>query len=288
MMIELKNAVFNVTIDPLGAELKKLTNHLEGREYLYESNPFWWNGSAPILFPIIGGLSGGVYSYKGKQYGLPSHGFARKSTFDVSQQQCDYAVFSLHADASTRAVYPFDFELSISFRLENSRLSVQYDVENKGTDTMYFSIGSHPAFSIPFAGGSLEEYFIEFEQPEKDRRYFFVDGCLDIATEGIFNNSKHIFLTPHLFDRGPIILRDVLSRSIMIRRSRSPHTIRIDYDSPHVAIWSKPNRAPFVCIEPWWGYPDPIDFSESLEKKPGILPLAPHEVFTTRYTIVMS
>ncbi len=287
-MVELKNAVLKAVIDPMGSELKKLTNHLTGVEYLFNADPYWWNGSAPVLFPIIGGLANGVYSFSGKQYALPSHGFARKSGFTVTKCQPDRAVFELRSTAQTKGDYPFDFRLEVSFWLDTSRLTVQYDVTNVGTETMYFSIGSHPAFSTAFAGGSLEEYFIEFEQPEKDRRCFFVDGCLDSTTEAIFDNSRHIFLSSHLFDRGPIILKDVVSRTITIRRSRSTHSVRVEFDAPHVAIWSKPNRAPFVCIEPWWGIPDPIGFSASLEQKPGILPLAANNVFSTRYSIVLS
>ena len=284
-MVELKNAVLKAEIDPDGAELKRLTNHLAGVEYLFNADPYWWNGCAPILFPIIGGLANGTYSFNGKEYALASHGFARKSRFTVTEQRPDGAVLELHATTETKCVFPFDFRLQVSFRLDRSRLTVQYDVFNVGTETMYFSIGSHPAFSIAFAGGSLEEYFIEFEQQEKDRRFFFVDGCLDTDTEPVFDNSRQIFLSAHLFDRGPVILKDVVSRAIVIRRSRSARSIRVKFDAPHVAIWSKPKRAPFVCIEPWWGLPDPIGFFKSLEQKPGILPLAVNNVFSTRYSI---
>jgi galactose mutarotase-like enzyme len=285
MIIQLENATYSVSIDSLGAELKSFDNRLDNTKYLFNGDPVWWNGTAPVLFPIIGGLSGGSYNFGGKSYQLGSHGFARKSEFSVREKTRDKAVFELRSDMKTYEQYPFNFILTITFNLEYAGISVRYEVKNTDKNTLYFSIGSHPAFNVPFAGGSLENYFIEFEQPETDSRFFFIDGCVSLEAEPVFSNSRHLFLTPYIFDRGPIILKNVASRVVGIRKSRSPHTIRMTFDAPNIAIWSKPNRAPFVCIEPWWGIPDPVGFSDSFDKKPGIIPLAPQEVFTTRYAL---
>ena len=285
MIVELENALYSASIDSMGAELKRLDNRIDGTKYMFNGDPFWWNGSAPVLFPIVGGLSGGSYTFEGETYQLGSHGFARKSEFVVVEKSADRAVFMLHANDKTRVQYPFNFRLTVLFNLEMTGITVTYQVENFGTNTMYFSIGSHPAFNLPFVGGSLEHYYIEFEQPEANSRYFFVDGCISAVTEPVFNNSKHIFLNSTLFDRGPLILKDVASRSVSIRKTRSFRAIRVSFDAPNVAVWSKPNRAPFICIEPWWGTPDPIGFSETFDKKPGIRSLSPREVLTTRYAV---
>lgn len=285
MIIQLENATYSVSIDTLGAELKSFDNRLDKTKYLFNGDPVWWNGTAPVLFPIIGGLNGGSYRHDGKSYQLGSHGFARKSEFSVLERTTDKAVVQLRSDSKTLEQYPFNFSLTITFSLEYAGMSVRYAVRNIDKSTLYFSIGSHPAFNVPFAGGSMENYFVEFDQPEVDSRFFFLDGCVSLEAEPVFNNSRQLFLTPNTFDRGPIILKNVASRMVSIRKSRSPHAIKLSFDAPNVAIWSKPNRAPFVCIEPWWGIPDPVGFSESFDKKPGILPLAPQEVFTTRYIL---
>jgi galactose mutarotase-like enzyme len=76
-MITLNNGLWGARIAGMGAEMKSLMDLSSGQEYVWNGDPAWWNGSAPILFPVIGGLKAGEYSYEGKSYTLPSHGFAR-------------------------------------------------------------------------------------------------------------------------------------------------------------------------------------------------------------------
>ena len=118
MIIQLENATYSVSIDSLGAELKSFDNRLDNTKYLFNGDPVWWNGTAPVLFPIIGGLSGGSYSFGGKSYQLGSHGFARKSEFSVRERTTDKAVFELRSDGKTYEQFPFNFILTITFILE--------------------------------------------------------------------------------------------------------------------------------------------------------------------------
>ena len=72
-MITIRNGIWGARISETGAELKSLVALSSGQEYIWSGDPAWWNGSAPVLFPVIGGLKGGEYSYQGKTYTLPSH-----------------------------------------------------------------------------------------------------------------------------------------------------------------------------------------------------------------------
>ncbi len=285
MIIALHSPRYSASIDTMGAELKRFDDTIDGVSYLFDGDPRWWAGTAPVLFPIIGGLASGTYTHEGIAYPLGSHGFARKSEFAVIGYDTTHAVLALRANEETKQVYPFDFLLTVTFALDYAGLSVQYDVQNLGSSPMYFSIGSHPAFAVPFSGGFLEHHFLEFEYPERDERWFFADGCLLEQSEMAFDAGRIINLRPDLFDRGPLIFRDVVSRAISLRRSRSIDAITVRFDAPNVAIWSKPGRAPFVCIEPWWGIPDPVGFSATISEKPGIIPLAGQGTFTTGYSM---
>jgi galactose mutarotase-like enzyme len=86
-MITLNNGLWGARIAEIGAEMKSLMDLSSGQEYVWNGDPAWWNGSAPILFPVIGGLKAGEYSYEGKSYTLPSHGFARGSEFAVTRTE---------------------------------------------------------------------------------------------------------------------------------------------------------------------------------------------------------
>ncbi|MDX9914511.1 MAG: aldose 1-epimerase family protein [Sphaerochaeta sp.] len=285
MIISLASARYAVAIDTMGAELKRFADTIDSVSYLFNGDPQWWAGTAPVLFPIIGGLASGSFIHEGISYQLGSHGFARKSEFTVVSCDSTHAVLTLQANDQTKAVYPFDFRLTVSVVLEWAGLAVRYDVENLDSQVMYFSIGSHPAFALPLGGGYYEHHFLEFEYPERDERWFFGDGCLLDHSESAFDAGRLINLRADLFDRGPLIFRDVDSRAITLRRSRGHEAITIRYDAPNVAIWSKAGRAPFVCIEPWWGLPDPCGFSGTLSEKPGIISLSSHATFTTRYSL---
>jgi galactose mutarotase-like enzyme len=285
-MITIRNGLWGARISETGAELKSLASLSSSQEYIWSADPAWWNGSAPVLFPIIGGLNGGQYSYEGAVYKLPSHGFARTSEFTVTGSGEDFVELSLSSGPSTRAVYPFDFRLKVSFHLERTGISVRYKVENMGSGRMYFSIGSHPAFVVPFAGGALENYYVLFDQEENLERWFFKDGVILAGkTEEVLENSRTLSLSRTIFDQGVLIFKHPASREFTLANSRNTRSITVVTEgAPFLGIWSKP-AAPFVCVEPWHGIPDMSDATGNLVDKEGIISLEPRAVFSTGYRV---
>jgi galactose mutarotase-like enzyme len=284
--INLQTGHFAATINDLGAELKSLVDLASGREHIWHGDPAWWNGSAPVLFPIVGGLKDGTYLFEGKKYALPNHGFARASQFTVARQESDSADLMLTSNTHTRESYPFDFSLSVAFFLERSGLSVHYRVSNNGSPRMYFSIGSHPAFVVPFAGGSLENYYVMFDREEHIERWFIKDNLVIAdTTEEVFENSRVISLSRSLFDRGALVFKHPQSREFSIRNSLSFHAVTVVTESaPYLGIWAKPG-APFLCIEPWHGLADSTTASGTLAEKEGILYLDSRGTFDTGYRV---
>ena len=64
------------------------------------------------------------------------------------------------------------------------------------------------------------------------------------------------------------------SRSLTYGTRVAPQ-VKVQFPNmPHLGIWSKPG-APFVCIEPWYGYAAPMGFCGELQEKPGIISLRP-------------
>ena len=286
-MISLGNGIWGARISETGAELKSLAALSSGQEYIWNGDPAWWNGSAPVLFPVIGGLKGGEYSFEGKTYKLPSHGFARTSEFAVTRTSGDSAELTLMSSPKTREGYPFEFSLKVSFQLEHAGISVRYDVANMGTMRMYFSIGSHPAFVVPFAGGALENYYVLFEREENLQRWFFKDGMIVAGKTGeVFENSRTISVSRTMFDQGIMIFKQPASREFTIANARNSRAVKVVTDGvPYLGIWSKPGGAPFLCIEPWHGIPDMSDTSGNLVEKEGILSLEPRASFSTGYRV---
>jgi galactose mutarotase-like enzyme len=187
-------------------------------------------------------------------------------------------------------MYPFEFSLRVGFQLERTGLTVRYEVRNTGRSRMLFSIGSHPAFRIPFAGGSLENYYVLFDQEEDLERWFFKDGLVVAdRTAPALDSARVLTISRTLFDAGILIFKSPRSHEFSIANSMNPRSIRIVTDGvPYLGVWSKPGGAPFLCIEPWHGLPDSTAATGNLAEKEGILGLEPAGVFTTGYRIEMT
>jgi len=287
MSVTMQNGRWRAVIAELGAELSSLVDLATGQEYMWQANPAWWNGTAPVLFPVIGGLKNGAYSWEGREYKLASHGFARTSEFSAVSSSADCAEFELASSAKTREIYPFEFRLRVGFQLERAGIAVRYEVRNTGRSRMYFSIGSHPAFTLPFAGGSLENYYLLFEREESLERWFFKDGLVVAdKTAEVMDSSRVLTISRTLFDSGILIFKGPQSHEFSIAHSMSARSIKVVTEGvPYLGVWSKPNGAPFVCIEPWHGLPDSTNASGNLAEKEGIIPLDPSGAFTTGYRV---
>ncbi len=285
MSVLLGNPVLGVRVENAGAEIKSIKEHATGLEYIWQSDPAYWTGAAPILFPIIGGLKNGQYTYRGKSYTMPGHGIVRKVDWDLVSSSATEAEFQTTSNEETKKLYPFDFVLRAHFSLQDNRLSVAYEVINSGDDTMYFSIGSHPAFNVPFAGGHWENYYLHFSESESIERHFFANGMTLNETAPIFDNSRQIFLTPTMFDRLAIIMKGPVSKTVSLRNSRNSKQIKIVTEGmPYLGLWA-PAGAPFVCVEPWHGVPDPVETDGDFTRKEGIMSLVAKGTYHTKYCI---
>ena len=149
MKINIKNEYVSAEIDLLGAEMLSCKLLEDNCEYLWNGNTDFWGGHAPILFPIVCALNEGKYRVDGKEFALGNHGFAKKTVFDLVDKTEETAVFRLASTVDSLALYPFEFELFITYQLVKTKISITYKVVNKDNKTVYFQIGTHPGFNCP-------------------------------------------------------------------------------------------------------------------------------------------
>ena len=275
-----KNAV--AKIDETGAELKSFS--VDNNEIIWQSKPEIWEGSAPILFPVVGRLRNQKYIYKGKEYFMTIHGFVRDSKFKVENKTDSTITFILKTSEAKRIVYPFDFLLRVIFSIQNNILKVNYEVENIGNELMYFSLGSHPAIDLPLENTELSDYYVEFEEKEYLHRYELIEGLVKKQPYPYLNNENIIKLNKNIFNDDALIFTNIKSKSLNVKNDKTGRNIKIILGAPDIGIWAKPG-ADYVCIEPWYGYDDPVDSNNKLEEKPGIQSLEPNNKFTTGYSI---
>ena len=139
-MIELKNQQLTICIAEKGAELQSIKDS-DGREYMWQAGPEWPRHS-PILFPIVCSVNNNTYVVDGKEYHLPRHGFARDAEFRVmSHCSTDKRVSLLLRDSEeTHEVYPFGFELIVTYELVGNRIVITWRVNNIDEQEIHFQI----------------------------------------------------------------------------------------------------------------------------------------------------
>ena len=275
-LVTIADGALTAAINPLGAELWSLAD-TGGREFMTDANPAFWTGHAPLLFPIVGALNGGTYRLGEREYALPKHGFARTSRFDVAELAPNAVRFRLADSEKTRALFPFAFALDAGFALSGATLAVTVTVHNTGTAAMPFSFGFHPALAWPLPGGGAKEaHRVEFEraEPEPVRRIDLTGALLLPTPEPTPVEGRVLVPRAALFEADALIWDRLSSRALTFAGERGPSLALAFPDSPNLGVWQKPG-APFLAIEPWHGFNDPVGFAGDFRTKPGVVELAP-------------
>ena len=235
-----------------------------------------WPEISPILFPVVGWTRDGA-RVDGMRYGLGLHGFARALEFAVERQTRDSVRFVARDGMTTRTVYPFIFALAVEYRLSADALDVVLEVKNTGSKPMPYACGLHPGFNWPFgrcAKAGARVRFAQSERPEVP--VIAAGGLVSTETRPVPLDGKVLPLDDDLFAREALCFLDAASRSLRFEQADGS-AVEMTLDGfPHIALWTRP-AAPFLCLEAWTGYSDPVDFAGDLYDKPSMRVLAPHE-----------
>lgn len=276
----IRKSGLTAVISQHGAELVSLRSDL-GTEYIWDGNPKFWAKHSPVLFPIVGTLKNNEYCYKGNTFTLSRHGFARDMQFEVLLHKEDEVVFSLTANPSTLKVFPFQFELQIQYSFEAGALKIGYLVKNNNDFEMPFSIGAHPAFSLP---GKFEDYSLAFNCQEQLESFSLENDLLSEKVTLLKPIDKKLPLNYKLFENDALVFKTIKSDAITILHKQKP-LLQINFkDFPNLGIWTKQN-APFLCIEPWFGYADMVTTTGDILEKEGIIILEPQSNFSASFNI---
>ncbi len=263
------------TVSSLGAELRSLAD-AQGHQLQWDGDPAVWSGRAPILFPVIGMLQGGCYRLGERHYPMPKHGFARHSTFEVVEHAPHAITLRLAASDTTRAIYPFEFQLDIAFTLAAGTLGVKATIANRGDISMPASFGFHPALRWPLPFGQPRaQHTIRFAEPEPAPvRRIDPGGFLTPELHPTPVVGDTLALRDDLFIDDALIFDRLSSRRVTYGAAAGPRIEVCFEDFPTLGVWTKPG-AGFICIEPWQGFSDSVGFSGDIRDKPGIALIDP-------------
>lgn len=267
MIYTVENEFFTLSVKEMGAELTSLKSKKSGIEYIWQGNTDIWYGQSPILFPVIGRLLNDKYRLNGKEYNMEKHGIVRKKPFKLVEQTKTSLTFLQTDDEASMKIYPYKFELLVTFTLKDKGLEVSHKVVNKNDSVMYYSFGAHPAFNCEIGD------YLEFDTPQTVLNEQIDDESLLLDNQvELLKNEKRVTIEKNTFDHDALILSGYTDKVISLKSDKHNRVVRFNFDSPILGIWAKPN-APYVCIEPWWGINDNHDEKADLSEKREIMSL---------------
>jgi galactose mutarotase-like enzyme len=285
-MLTIQNDQLIASINFKGAELSSLINLKDQTEYIWQADPIYWGRHAPILFPIVGRLKNDEYIFNNLTYSMSQHGFARDMEFSLVRQEASFASFSLKSSPQTMMVYPFKFELIVTYELMDSSIKIEYQVYNQDNKDLFFSIGGHPAFNCPLhSGAKRSDYQLVFEKEENCETQTLAEGLRAGKSQKLLHNQTTIQLEDDLFDHDALILSALNSTFVRLMRGNETCFKFCFEGFPYLGIWSKNQESPFVCIEPWYGIADTVNTNQRFEEKEGVIRLAMSEEFKCVYKV---
>lgn len=279
-MVTLSNGNLSVEISENGAEMKRIT--VGGKERLWSGDPSYWSGTAPVLFPICGGLPDDKFTYGGKEYTLKKHGFARHMIFEAEKVSDISAVFLLKSSKETLKMYPWDFELRVSYTLRGTAVKIEYEVKNLSDGTMYASLGAHEAYAC---ADGIENYDVIFEKKETLDACVLDGNLISEKTRRIITDTDTLPLYTEFFAVDALVFKSLKSRFATLRNRVTGESVSLEFGGfDYFLIWTKPG-AGYICLEPWAGIPPMKGAGNSIEEKEGINKVPSGEKLSLTHTI---
>lgn len=263
----LENEFLRVKVADAGAELISVWDKASGQERIWTGDPDVWNRHAPILFPFVGKVQDGKYRIGETEYAMKTqHGFARDQVFACVEKTDVSVTHCLTATEQTRAIYPYEFRLTVCHRLlPGKQLAIEWTIENLGKEKMFYSIGGHPGFMVP-QGTRKEDCLIAFPG-KKELQYVSAN-----ASGYILPQKKTMSLEEglaHWQEDIPDtwIFEDHQVQSVGIALPDGSSFVSLHCEAfPMLAVWANP-QGPFICLEPWFGRADDEGFTGTIDQK---------------------
>lgn len=282
----IENTELKAVISSKGSELISAVLKKDNSERIWQANPESWKRHAPILFPLVGKYRNNQSEYRGKIYEMFQHGFARDMEFTLMEQTEDSITMKLEQTEETLKQYPFAFELLCRYALQGSRIAVSWKVVNTNHETMYFSIGAHPAFICP-GKESLAGCEVCFETEKSVLTYELLNekGLVEAQQYALKLQDSRVSVSSDFFDHDAYVFENDQCNRVSLLDDGKPF-VSVSFDAPVFGLWSPAYKnVPFICIEPWYGRADRDSFTGSLKEREWGNALEAGQVFELSYEI---
>ncbi len=230
-------------------------------------------GGNPILFPFAGrSFDGHAADHwraaDGIRRPMPRHGFARQGAFALSRLDSHGFAARFQPDDEARAVYPFDYEFTVTYRFDPLAFSCEFTLQNLGSEPIPWRPGHHFYFTVPWSeGASRSDYLIHVPATQHLRQ----DAAGQLAPAP-GPGLETTLADPLLLD---LLHTGLRSNETVFGEKGRPGDIGIRLGTTKkpaagstFVTWTEKADSPFYCVEPWMGLPGANDTSQGLQQVP--------------------
>ena len=180
-IITIENETLCVSINKTGAELWNIFDKDKGVEYLWQGDPKYWSGRAPIMFPVNVRFKDEKFTFKDKMYDMPRMGLAKDADFKVEDLTSEKIYKQIHTPQ------PFIYldklerlkklqELFLKEEIDILKLNCAYDfiaIDSENNETLWTML---PPLIEEFKIPSLDGKYDYTNLLNEEVREFFNEG----------------------------------------------------------------------------------------------------------------
>ena len=241
---------------------------LESEEQL-QANPYIQG--APILLPANRTYLG-KFSFEGKDYTLPIteprtnshlHGTVHRQCFELLSATETAVVMKY---SNTGATYPFDFDITVTYEIDEGGFSQRYEITNTGKCNMPFTFCLHSTFVEP------ECFILPICSRQEDVRDIPTGRYIPLSEQ----ERRYVTGSP---SKGIYVVGYFEASGNVATVGRFDYEVSKNFD--HWILYNARGERGFLCLEPQAGKVNGLNMDG------GSIILAPGktEVFTTRYSL---
>ena len=289
-IISIENEYVMVDISSRGGEIQRIESKQTGRQYIWNGSQEIWKNRAPLMFPVVVKFKDNEYTYKGQSYTMPLMGLLKDSQVEIEKTSESSASFIYKSSPKTKKIYPFDFILTIAYRLDKNELVHEFQLENIGDELMYYDLGGHPIIPLSSEENKTrEDYQYTFSEPVTIMRYPIVKGLKQTTPVAFLSNEKFINLSDNRIpDSGGMLLTDFPQTTLVgvAEKGKKPFIEVQLGDFKNVNLWA-PSDKPLLAIEPILGHHDGQQSPKAIEDKPQVSTIKPNEKKIYRFSLFL-
>ena len=290
MILTISDGKLSVSVNSDGATLSSLKRTRDGREFLWQGSADSWTEQDVVIFPFVARQKDGWYTVDGKRYDVPLHGVCRHQPFSETRISDSETVLTNVWNEDSLTKYPYKFEYSVRFKVEDGSLTVTHTAKNVDDKLMYFMMGAHPAFNVcaTYENGRIntDGNYIDFlkeispDYLTLEEKGHYITGKAPFGTISRLSTGKDVMIKYKT-----VMLTDVGTDKLALRLADG-ESVYFDFGEVDVlAFWSMEESGAYVCVEPWHGAPDKLDPDRELKDKAFVHTLEPGGTFSYTYKV---